>query len=237
MIEVHGVCKSYRRKKAADHIDFTLPEGSGIVGIIGANGSGKSTLLKLLAGLARPDKGSIRVNGANVSRRSASDIAYLSETESYYSFYTVKEMIDFYASQFPDFNRKKADDMMAFMNIDKSSRIKSLSKGSRGRVKIMLALSREASVILMDEPLSGLDPMVKESIVKGLISYIDVERQTVLLTTHELGEIEPLLDQVMLMKDGQMLAWEYTEDIRLKHGLSTVEWMKSYYENREAAYE
>lgn len=237
MIEVHGVCKSYRRKKAADHIDFTLPEGSGIVGIIGANGSGKSTLLKLLAGLARPDKGSIRVNGANVSRRSASDIAYLSETESYYSFYTVKEMIDFYASQFPDFNRKKADDMMAFMNIDKSSRIKSLSKGSRGRVKIMLVLSREASVILMDEPLSGLDPMVKESIVKGLISYIDVERQTVLLTTHELGEIEPLLDQVMLMKDGQMLAWEYTEDIRLKHGLSTVEWMKSYYENREAAYE
>lgn len=237
MIEVHGVCKSYRRKKAADHIDFTLPEGSGIVGIIGANGSGKSTLLKLLAGLARPDKGSIRVNGANVSRRSASDIAYLSETESYYSFYTVKEMIDFYASQFPDFNRKKADDMMVFMNIDKSSRIKSLSKGSRGRVKIMLVLSREASVILMDEPLSGLDPMVKESIIKGLISYIDVERQTVLLTTHELGEIEPLLDQVMLMKDGQMLAWEYTEDIRLKHGLSTVEWMKSYYENREAAYE
>lgn len=237
MIEVHGVCKSYRRKKAADHIDFTLPEGSGIVGIIGANGSGKSTLLKLLAGLARPDKGSIRINGANVSRRSASDIAYLSEMESYYSFYTVKEMIDFYASQFPDFNREKADDMMAFMNIDKSSRIKSLSKGSRGRVKIMLALSREASVILMDEPLSGLDPMVKESIVKGLISYIDVERQTVLLTTHELGEIEPLLDQVMLMKDGQMLAWEYTEDIRLKHEFSTVEWMKSYYESREAAYE
>lgn len=237
MIEVQGVCKSYRRKKAADHIDFTLTDGSGIIGIVGANGSGKSTLLKMLAGLVRPDKGSIRVNGAGVSRRSASNIAYLSEAESYYSFYTVKEMVDFYASQFSDFNKEKAADMMAFMNIDESSRIKSLSKGSRGRVKIMLALSRDASVILMDEPLSGLDPMVKESIVKGLISYIDVERQTVLLTTHELGEIEPLLDQVMLMKDGQMLAWEYTEDIRLKHGLSTVEWMKSYYESREAAYE
>lgn len=237
MIELQGVCKSYRRKKAADDIEFTLQEGSGIVGVIGANGSGKSTLLKLIAGLARPDKGSIRFKGEKVSRRTSSEIAYLPEMESYYSFYTVKEMIDFYASQFPDFNREKAADMMAFMNIEEKSKIKSLSKGNRGRVKIMLALSRDASVVLMDEPLSGLDPMVKESIVKGLISYIDVEKQTVLLTTHELGEVEPLLDQVMLMKEGKVLAREYTEDIRLKHGLSTVEWMKSYYEIKEAAYE
>lgn len=237
MIELQGVCKSYRRKKAADDIGFTLPEGSGIVGIVGANGSGKSTLLKMIAGLARPDKGSIRFNGEKVTRRTSSEIAYLPEMESYYSFYTVKEMIDFYASQFPDFNREKAADMMVFMNIEEKSKIKSLSKGNRGRVKILLALSRDASVILMDEPLSGLDPMVKESIVKGLISYIDVEKQTVLLTTHELGEVEPLLDQVMLMKEGKVLAWEYTEDIRLKHGLSTVEWMKSHYEIKEAAYE
>ena len=127
-----------------------------IIGLVGANGSGKSTTLKLIAGLIQPTKGVVTVNGEKADRRIAKYVSYLSELDEYYGFFTVEETIDFYASQFVDFNKQKAQEIREFMKLDPKSKVKHLSKGNRGRLKIVLTLAREVPVILMDEPLSGL---------------------------------------------------------------------------------
>ncbi|MFB5661162.1 ABC transporter ATP-binding protein [Alteribacillus sp. HJP-4] len=229
MIKMEGVTKRFLSKKALDNVDLTLETGK-IIGLVGENGSGKSTTLKLIAGLNQPTRGKVLVNGRRVDRRIASQVSYLSELDEYYRFYTVGGMMDFYASQFPDFDKQKAMAMLSFMKLEKKDKLRNLSKGNRGRFKIVLALSRDVPIILMDEPLSGLDPMVRDSIVKSLISYIDLERQIVLITTHEIKEIEMILDEVIGIKDGKIIGHHNVEELRSEKGQGIVEWMTEVYQ-------
>ncbi|WP_062231021.1 ABC transporter ATP-binding protein [Fictibacillus sp. FJAT-27399] len=229
MIEFKNVTKKYRNHRAVDNLSLSLPQGK-IIGIVGENGSGKSTTMKLISGLIRPSKGSVSVDGEEVSRNISRKVSYLSELDTYYSFYTVGETIDYYASIYSDFNRSKAEEILDYMKLDRSKKVKNLSKGNRGRLKIAVTLAREVPVILMDEPLSGLDPMVRDSIVKGLLSFVDFETQTIIITTHEIKEIEPILDLVVLIKDGKVLRMEDVEEIRIHQNVSIVEWMKKEYE-------
>ena len=229
MIELKNVTKKYLTQVALDDVSISLPQGK-IIGIVGENGSGKSTTLKLMAGLIQPSKGKITVNGENVTRRISNQVAYLSELDAYYPFYTVQETIDFFASQFNDFDLDRSKEILGFMKLDPNKKVKELSKGNRGRLKILLVLSRKVPIILMDEPLSGLDPMVRDSIIKGLLSFVDIEKQTVIITTHEIREIEPLLDFVIPLKNGKILEITEVEEIRSVQQLSLVEWMKKVYE-------
>ncbi|MFZ4452866.1 ABC transporter ATP-binding protein [Salibacterium aidingense] len=232
MISLQNVSKHYLAKKAVQDVTLHIPAG-GITGLVGENGSGKSTILKMVSGLIHPSRGTLQVDQTPVNRRIAEKVAFLSELDAFYRFYTVQNMVDFQASQFRDFNRARAEEMLTFMKLDPDSKIKSLSKGNRGRLKIVLTLARDAPVILMDEPLSGLDPMVRDSIVKSLISFIDVERQTVVMTTHEVNEMEPLFDRVIAIKDGKILGMAETEDIRTSQGLRVVDWMAEHYKNQD----
>ncbi|MGC4376719.1 ABC transporter ATP-binding protein [Fictibacillus sp. Mic-4] len=228
MIEFKNVSKRYWKHQALTDVTFTLPSGK-IIGIVGENGSGKSTTLKLMAGLICPTKGTVIVNGVPMDRRMAKAVSYLSELDVYYPF-TVEETIQFYASQFADFSLERADEIAAFMKLDRKKRVKSLSKGSRGRLKMVLTLAREAPVILMDEPFSGLDPMVRDAIVKSLISFLDIEHRTIVITTHELKEIEPLLDMAVALKEGELIGIRDVEELRDDENLSIVDWMKQQYE-------
>jgi len=231
MIELINVSKSYLNQAAIKNMSIEFSNGK-IIGLIGENGSGKSTTLKLISGLINLSKGEIRIDGNAIDRRKSSKlVSYLSELDAYYPFYTVMETIDFHASQYKDFNMGKALEIMGFMKLDPNKKVKTLSKGNRGRLKILLSLSREVPYILMDEPLSGLDPMVRDSIIKGLISFVDLEKQTIIITTHEISEIEPLLDQVILIKEGEVVGISDVEDIRQNEQLSLIEWMRSKYEN------
>ncbi|MDF1510643.1 ABC transporter ATP-binding protein [Robertmurraya sp. DFI.2.37] len=228
MIKVEEVSKKYAGEAAVESISFSLEKGK-IYGFIGPNGSGKSTTLKMIAGLVFPASGSITVNGKKVERKIAKDVAYLSELDFFYPSFTVKDMIAFSASQFPDFNMDRANELLAFMKLDPKKKLKQLSKGNRGRVKLVLTLARTAPVLLLDEPFSGLDPMVRESIVKGLLSYIDFNKQTVIIATHEIDEIEMLLDEVIAIQNGQIVAIENVEELRESKGLSVLEWMKKIF--------
>lgn len=228
MIKFEQVTKKYMTRKAIQNVNLELTKGK-IIGLVGENGSGKSTTLKLIAGLIHPSKGTIIVNGVKVDHRIAKEVAYLSELDEYYGFYNVGQTIEFYASQFPDFNLEKAEEIRTFMNLDRNSKLKHLSKGNRGRLKIVLTLAREVPVILMDEPLSGLDPMVRDSIVKGLISFINLEKQIVLITTHEIKEIESILDEVIAIKDGEIIGHHNVEQLRSEQNMGIVEWMTTIY--------
>lgn len=229
MITLTNVTKKYGTKRALDQVNLELTTGK-LIGLVGENGSGKSTTLKLIAGLNHPTHGEIRVNGEKVTRQIADSVSYLSELDEYYRFFTVKKSIEFHASQFRDFDKEKAYEIMDFMKLDPNDKLKHLSKGNRGRLKIILSLARNVPVILMDEPFSGLDPMVRNSIVKGLISFIDLEKQLVLITTHEIREVENILDEVIAIKAGSIIGHHNVEELREEKQMSIVDWMTEVYE-------
>ncbi|MDD4170098.1 MAG: ABC transporter ATP-binding protein [Desulfotomaculaceae bacterium] len=224
-VKFTNVTKKYLGRVALDNVSFDLPRGK-IAALVGPNGSGKSTILKLTAGLVHPTKGSVTVLGKTANRRIAGEVAYLSESDILYPFFTVEETIKFNAGLFADFDRQKAKEILSFMHLEPDQKVKHLSKGNRGRLKILLALSRRAPLILMDEPLSGLDPLVRDSIIKSMISHLDLQEQTVLMSTHEVSEVEPVLDLVMSINEGHIMAIEEVENIREQYGLSLVDWMK-----------
>lgn len=229
MIRFEQVSKRYFTRQALIDVSIHLPKGK-VVGIVGENGSGKSTLLKLMAGLIQPTRGSVTIAGQPANRRISRYVSYLSELDTYYPFFDVGQTVDFYQSQFEDFDAQKAEEILRFMNLERKVKVKHLSKGNRGRLKMALTLARQVPVLLLDEPLSGLDPLVRESIVQGLLSFIDLEEQTVVITTHEIEEIEPVLDLVVLLKDGRIIGMEETEALRSKEQLGVVKWMKKKYQ-------
>ncbi len=228
MIEFHKVNKKYGFNHVLKDISFTIRPGK-IIGLVGPNGSGKSTILKLISGLTYPSSGEVSVLGEPANRRIASKVIYLTEADSFYPSFTVKDMLNFYESQFADFEQVKAMELLQFMNLNDSVKIRSLSKGNRGRLKLVLALARRAPILLLDEPFSGLDPMVRDTLVQGLLSFIDFEKQTVLMATHEIEEVETVLDELIMIEDGRFLGQYHVETIREEKGLSIKEWMKETY--------
>lgn len=225
-IELKNITKKYGKDFSLKNITLTFEKGK-IYGLLGPNGSGKSTTLKMISGLVYPNNGEIIVNGEQVTRKISRKVSYLTELDMFYDTFTVKNMIEYYASQFVDFNLEKAEILLNEMNLDGSKKIKQLSKGNRGRLKLVLALSRRTPILLLDEPFSGLDPMVRDSIVKSLLSYIDFEEQTVIIATHEISEIEPLLDEVVIIHQGDLIGHKNVEELRETEGLSVLKWFKS----------
>ncbi|HEX7064037.1 MAG TPA: ABC transporter ATP-binding protein [Bacillales bacterium] len=225
IVHFEKVTKRFSRKLALDDASFELPRGK-MIGVIGPNGAGKSTLLKLAAGLLRPSEGRVVVDGKAVGRRISSEVSYLPEQEGCYSFYTVSETLRFYGQVYSDFDDRKAGEMLEFMELEPDQKVGSLSKGGKARLKMVVALARRAPLVLLDEPLSGLDPMIRDSIIKGLVAFIDLSEQTVIMTTHEVAEVEPALDMVIAIKDGGIVKIDDVEEIRSMHGGGLVDWMK-----------
>ena len=228
IIQMTNVSKKYINRTVLKDISLTVPIGK-IIGIVGENGSGKSTLLRLISGLSLPTIGSVTVNGETANRRTGKVVSYSSDLGSFYPIFTVKEAMRFQASQFVDFNLAKAEEIMKLMQLDPHMKVKALSKGNRGRLQIVLTLAREVPYILMDEPLSGLDPMVRESIVKGMISYVDLNSQTLIMTSHEVTEIESLIDGFIALKNGSLLRMADVEELHESEALRIEDWMKKTY--------
>ncbi|HEY0828050.1 MAG TPA: ABC transporter ATP-binding protein [Bacilli bacterium] len=224
--------KKFPGRVALSDISFDLPSGK-VIGIIGPNGAGKSTMLKLMAGLLRPNKGKVLLEGKAIERRSSEDIAYLPDQGGCYTFYTVAETLQFYKSIYADFDHQKALEMIDFMQLELHRNVGSLSKGNLTRLKMVTTLSRRAPLILLDEPLSGLDPMIRESIIKGLIAFINFPEQTVIMATHEVAEVEPILDMVIAIKDGGIVHIDDVENIRLNYESSLVDWMKELFQTNK----
>lgn len=227
-MEVKQLAYSYGRKKVLDSINFSIPNGK-IIGVIGENGCGKSTLLKLLAGLLKPKSGSIEWKGQKLTRRNASEIAFQADVDLFHDKLTGEEVFKFYESQFDDFSVEKAKEVARFLNVPTDVPHGKLSKGNRARIKMATFIGRDAKLYLFDEPFAGLDPIARESLMKAIIKYIDTTYCSVVLSTHEVNEVEPILDKVMLLKDGHICSIEDLEDIRMKRGEDAVTWMKNLY--------
>lgn len=225
IITFQHVTKKYGITTALKDVSLQIPAG-GIVGLVGPNGSGKSTLLKLMAGLVKKTSGEIVVCQENVTRLIGRKVAFLSEVDSLYDFYTVEETIQFTKAVFPDFEEEKAREILATLEVDTLKKVAALSKGNRARVKIAITLARKVPLVIMDEPLSGLDPIVREDIIKMIAKYVEMEQQTLIISTHEVTEVEPLLDHVLLVQNGSIILSEKVERLREEKGQSVLGLMK-----------
>lgn len=228
MIQLNNVSKKFLARKALTKCSANFESGK-IIGIVGENGSGKTTMLKLLAGLLQPSRGEITIDSTLVTRRVSKKLAYLTDMDYFYPYFTIQQLVSFYESQFPDFDKDKADEMIDFMKLDHKQKIKHLSKGNKNRLKIAVTLSRNAPYVVLDEPFSGLDPIVRKAIIHSIIKFVNLERQTLIITTHEIKEIEPILDEVVLLKNGMIIAHKSVDLIREEYKMNIVDWMEEIY--------
>ncbi|TVP84752.1 MAG: ABC transporter ATP-binding protein [Alkalicoccus sp.] len=224
-VSCSNVTKKYGRKEALREVDLTLPE-NGIAGIIGPNGSGKSTFLKLISGLIRPESGTVTINGTETGRKSGAEAAYLSEEDSLYDFMTVGKTIAFSSGVYPGFDRELAHTLVEEMKLDENDKVKHLSRGNKARLKLAVTMARKTPVLCLDEPLSGMDPLVREDILRLIVTHLDVEHQLCLITSHEVKELEPFLDHVLIIHDGRIVVDRNVEELKETERKSLIDLLR-----------
>lgn len=228
LVKAENLAKAYFRAKALDGVSFELQRGS-ILGLLGPNGAGKSTLLKIIAGLVKPTYGRILVDGRVPSRETKELVAYLPEIDHLYGWMTVRETLDFVSSFHSDWSKEREAGLLGAMGLDPLQQVGKLSKGLRARLKIILAMSRQAQLVLLDEPLSGIDVPSRAKIIRAIISEFRSDEQTVVMSTHDVADAENIFDTVLLMDKGKLRLFSDVDSIRAERGVSIQGLMEEEY--------
>lgn len=203
ILECRQLVKKYGSVQALNGIDLELPEGK-IIGLLGPNGSGKTTLIKLASGLLQPTSGEILINGMKPGVETKRIVAYLPERNYLEDRMTVEQMLKFMQDFYADFNMDKAREMLTHLDIDPKTKFKALSKGNREKVQLILVMSRDAKLYLLDEPIGGVDPASRDYILDTIIKNYNKDA-TVILSTHLIADIEPVLDEFVFIRKGDMI--------------------------------
>lgn len=219
LVELVGLTKSYdTRNVAVNNVTLTLPRGK-IIGLLGPNGSGKTTLIKMLNGLLTPTRGSIKINGQYVGTETKAHVAYLPDRTYLSGGSKITQILDYFCDYYADFSRENALAMLHSLNIDPSVRLKTLSKGNKEKVQLILVMSRKADLYVLDEPIAGVDPAARDYILRTIINNYNPEA-TVIISTHLIGDIESVLDEVIFMRYGHLVLYTSVDNIREQHGKS-----------------
>ena len=217
IIETHGLTKTYNGKPAIDNLTVAFPEGK-VSGLLGPNGAGKSTLLKLLVGLAKADSGTITVFGEKPSWAVNARISYLPDRAKWYRHHTVEHALNYSSLIFPSFNLEKAKEKVRFMELDMKSEVGSLSKGHQACLMLAICLARDTGLVLLDEPFSGIDLISRERIIHSIIDSLAEQKQTFIISTHEIYDAESLFDYAVFLDRGKLLKAEEAEALRAGDG-------------------
>ena len=218
LLEIRNLTKIYSNIQALNDISLTLERGR-IVGLLGPNGSGKTTLIKLIAGLLTPTHGDIFINGYRPGKESKAMISYLPDRTYLNDWMRVMDIIAFFADFYADFSSAKAYDMLSRLQIDPHARLKHLSKGTKEKVQLILVMSRDAKLYILDEPIGGVDPAARDYILHTILANYN-EESTILLSTHLIHDIENILDRVVFLKEGRLAMNAPVDDIRMEQGRS-----------------
>lgn len=221
LIQCRDVRKSYGRKEALRGLNLQLESGK-IVGLLGPNGSGKTTLLKILNGLLKPEQGTVLVDGEAPGTYTKSIISYLPDKPYFSGWMKVDDLFDLFEDFYRDFDRARAEKMCQILQIDTGLRMKTLSKGTKEKVQLILVMSRRAKLYLLDEPIAGVDPAARDFILTTILNNYNPDG-TVLISTHLISDVERVLDEVVFIQDGQVVLQEPVDDIREKEGKSVDE--------------
>ena len=207
-----------KEKTALDGIDLELDFGR-IVGLLGPNGSGKTTLLKLANGLLQPTEGRIRIAGMAPGPETKELVSYLPDADWLPDWMRVEQLVEMFREFYADFDPAKANEMLTRLELEPKARLKTLSKGSKEKVQLILAMSRAAKLYLLDEPIGGVDPAARDYILSTILNNYSRDA-TVILSTHLIGDIEPILDEAVFLKDGRVFAHRNAEELRETEGMS-----------------
>lgn len=218
VLEIAGLSKRYGMKTVLEGIDLTL-QGGRIVGLLGPNGVGKSTLMKIICGLLTPTAGHVTVAGQEIGRESKALVSYLPERTYLADWMRVGDAVELFGDFYADFDTQRALEMLERLNVDVDERFKTLSKGTREKVQLVLVMSRRARLYVLDEPIGGVDPAARDYILSTILTNYN-EQGTILISTHLIADIESVLDEVVFLKDGKILLHDTVDHIREERGKS-----------------
>ena len=218
LLECRKLNKNYGGSFALNDIDLQIEPGR-IVGLLGPNGSGKTTLIKLINGLLTPTGGEVLIDGRKPSPETKAIVSYLPERNALSEWMSAKQAMDYYADFFEDFKRDKAKEMIRNLGLDEQARIKTMSKGTREKLQLILVMSREAKLYLLDEPIGGVDPATRDYILRTIISNYN-ENASVIISTHLIADVEQVLDDVIFLREGHVELHESVDEIRNEKGTS-----------------
>src|SRR5215475_9643787 len=214
-VDIRGICKSFGLSFRLGPVSLSIPRGA-ICALVGPNGAGKTTLMNLLMGIGRPDGGTaelvghdIRADEVEVKRRTA----YVSPEISYRAWGTVGRAIDFVSGFYPDWDHKRCTELLGQMGLRRSEGVDGLSFGGRVKLSLLLALARNARLLLLDEPSVGLDPLARQQLYAELFNFIRDEERTIVISSHQLAELERCADHVVVVNEGQLVASGPTPDL------------------------
>ncbi len=230
MIQFKNVTKKYGKTRALDDISLDIGKGK-ITGLLGPNGSGKTTMIKLITDLNKPSLGEVLINREPISQEAKKHIAYLPEIDHFYPWMKIKDAKNFVKTFYEDWDEKMYEELLGFLELDGNMSIKKISKGQRAKAKLLLAFSRRADIILLDEPLSGIDIFTREKIIETMIKDYREGEQSIVITTHEIKEIEHVIDDAIFLNHGKIVLQGDVEQLRAEKNLSLVDLMKEVYGN------
>lgn len=210
--------KNFGSLTALSDVSFQIEPGR-IVGLLGPNGSGKTTFIKIANGLLVPSSGTISISGSPIGVATKERVSYLPDKNYLSNWMKVDQLFDYFNDFYSDFDRNKACEMLKRLEINPSQKLKSMSKGTKEKVQLILVMSREADLYLLDEPIGGVDPAARDYILHTIITNYN-ERGSILISTHLISDIEQILDDVIFLKNGQIVLSSSVDDIREEHGKS-----------------
>ena len=220
-LQTQGLSMRYHTALALDGLDLALPQGK-IIGLLGPNGSGKTTLIKLAAGLLTPTAGTITVCGEKIGTGSKALVSYLPDRTYFSRHQKIRELLDLFQDFYPDFDRVRAEQMLAALGISQEARLKTLSKGNQEKVQLVLVMSRRAKLYLLDEPIGGVDPAARDYILNTIITNYD-PTATVVISTHLIADVERVLDEFVFLYQGKVVRRGIADETREETGKSLDE--------------
>ncbi len=219
ILECYGLTKSYNKMYTAlNNLNLTLDRGQ-IIGLLGPNGSGKTTFIKLLNDVLVPTQGEIRIKGMAPGVETKKIVSYLPERTYLDETMKVKETIQYFSDFYDNFSDERAYQMLDDLQIDTNARLKTLSKGTKEKVQLILVMSRDADLYVLDEPIGGVDPAARDYILSTILNNYN-EKAAILISTHLIQDIENILDRVLFIKQGQLVLNATVDEIRTEQGKS-----------------
>lgn len=221
LLEFKNVTKKYGKKVALNNVNFSLSSGR-IVGLLGPNGAGKTTIIKMVNGLLRDYSGQVLIDGEKPGVKSKSIVSYLPDVDYFQGWMKIKDALNIFEDLYKDFDVEKAMNLMYRMNLSPNMKVKELSKGMREKMRLILVMSRNAKIYILDEPIGGVDPASRELILDTILNNYSQD-SLVLFSTHLISDIERVFDQVIFIKEGEIVLNRNAEELRIERNKSIDE--------------
>lgn len=218
LILCQGLSKRFGAHFALNNVNLNVSRGK-IIGLLGPNGAGKTTLIKLLCGLLQPTSGTLLINNLAPCEQTKAQVSYLPDRPYFADWMKTCDLVDLFADFYADFDRNKAMEMFSALHIGPNDRIKTMSKGTKEKTQLVMAMSRAASLYLLDEPIAGVDPAARDFILNTILTNYN-EAGTVILSTHLIADVERVLDEAILIRNGQIIRHDTVDNIRQVEGKS-----------------